>query len=194
VALCDAEPFRSPTFLDGTAPGVYAQSMPARDLRISFGRPSTRQRGFLLGHARGIMRVPRVLTSLVLGFMASSAVAGSMWLQLDPRNVNSQPLTFKIMTERSPQGGVLFYVDVESKKAVLSRNLAASLTVTSGKQLIARVDVKEKEYGSGVRFLFEVSAKYLGHSKFAFKDVGGRENPWLNDVYWFFLKDFASEK
>jgi hypothetical protein len=128
------------------------------------------------------------------GFMASSAVGGSMWLQLAPSNVNSQPLTFKVKTEKTPQGRVLYYVDVEPKKAVLSRNVAASVTVTSGKQIIARVDVKEKEYGNGLRFVFEVSPKYLDQSNFAFKDIEGREKPWLNDVYWFYLKDFPSEK
>src|SRR5258708_19184557 len=126
--------------------------------------------------------------------MASSAVAGSMWCQLDPKNVNSQPLTFKVRTEKTPQGGVLFYVDVESKKAVFSRNVAASVTVMSGKQLVARVDVKESEYGNGVRFVFEISPKYLSQSKFAFKDIEWDGSPWVNDVYWFLLKDFANDK
>lgn len=140
------------------------------------------------------MRIARILTSLAVVFIVSSAVAGSFWTQLNSRNIDSQPLAFKVKTEKTPQGGVLFYVYIESKKAVLSRNLGASLTVTSGKKEIARADIKEKEYGKAVRFAFEVSPKYLAQSKFAFKDIGGSENPWVNDVYWFFLKDFASEK
>jgi hypothetical protein len=126
--------------------------------------------------------------------MASSAVAGSMWFQLEPRNVTSQPLTFKVRTEKTPHGGVLFYVDVESKKVVLSRNVAASVTVMSGKHQVARVDVKERAYGNGIRFVFEISPKYLGQSKFAFKDIEGDGSPWANDVYWFHLKDFANNK
>jgi len=141
---------------------------------------------------RRIMRVVQILTVLAFGFIASSAAAGSMWFQLDSRNIKSQPLAFKVKTENTPQGGVLFYVDIESKKAVLSRNVGASLTLASGKK--ARADTKEKEYGKGVRFAFEVSPNYLAQSKFAFKDIGGSENPWVNDVYWFYLKDFASEK
>ena len=147
-----------------------------------------------MSFVRWTMRVAHILASLAVGFMASSAVAGSMWFQLDSRNVNSQPLTFKIKSEKTPQGGILFYVDVESKDASLSRNLGASLIVARGKRQIARVDIKEKEYGNGVRFVFEVSPKFLAQSKFTFKDIEDGEDPWVNDVYWFFLKDFASEK
>lgn len=126
--------------------------------------------------------------------MASQAIASSTWFQLDSGNVKSQPLVFRIETEKTPQGGVLFYVDVESKRSVLSETVAASLTVVRGNRQIARVDIKEKKHGNGVRFAFEVSPNYLVESKFAFKDLGGTENPWVTDVYWFLLKDFSSEK
>src|SRR6476646_960613 len=107
------------------------------------------------------MRVPLLFAALALCYMATSATAGSTWFQLEPGNINNQALSFKIKTEKTPQGGVLFYVDIESKKTVLSRNLAATLTVTSHKKEIARADIKEKEYGKGVRFVFEVSPKHL---------------------------------
>ena len=150
--------------------------------------------GFHAMNVGWIVGFVRIVFSLAVYCMAFSAFAGSMWFQLNPRNVDAQPLTFKIKSEKTPQGLILFHVDVESKDAVLSRNTGASLTVARGKQQIARVDLKQKNSDDGVRFVFEVAPRYLAQSKFAFKDIEGSGNPWVNDVYWFFLGDFVSEK
>jgi hypothetical protein len=113
---------------------------------------------------------------------------------LDSRNIGSQPLAFKVTTEKSQQEAVLFAVYIESKDVVLSRNVGASLRVMGGKKQIASVAIEKKEYKKGVCFMFEVSSKYLAQSQFQFKDIEGNKNPWVNDVYWFFLKDFSGAK
>ncbi len=139
------------------------------------------------------MLVTRISILLAMVFTAFWAEAGSFWIQLNPRNISSQPLAFKVKTERNPKGGVVFYVYIESKEAMLSRNLVASLVVTSGRKQIVCVDLEKKKCDEGVRFVFEVAPKYLAQSKFQFKDVEGSQSPYMGEVYWFFLKDFASE-
>jgi hypothetical protein len=147
------------------------------------------------------MIVIRISIALAVLFTAFSATAASFWTQLNSGNINNQPLAIEVKTETTPRGGMLFYVYIDPKKATLSLNLIASLTVEGGRTFfrrrkqIVRVEIRKQEYDKGVRFVFEVSSKYLVQSKFQFKDFGGPErNPWLHDVYYFYLKDFASEK
>jgi hypothetical protein len=142
------------------------------------------------------MRPARILIPLTVAFAALSAVAVSMVTQLDSHNIYHQRLSFTIKANKNVAQNEHFIITVEPKEATLSPFLRAHLAVVDGTNQIVSCAVENAHRDKGVVYEFEVSLRYLAKSTFSFgnmAELNGQPMP-AGDFYWFYLKDFVSEK
>jgi len=122
--------------------------------------------------------------------------------QLTASNIEAQSaingFTFAVKAEKKADG-VHFIVAVASGQATLSSFLESNLTLMDGETMIASipVELRHSDKDKSVKAEFVVAEKYLGQSSYRFINIplekDGQPAP-LQEIFWFHLSDFASDK
>ena len=143
----------------------------------------------------GIIRTLIVTVVLLAALTAPAPVTTST--RLDQKSILIQK-RFAFKVDATKMGNtVQFSVTIHPNEAAPSETLDAQLMLFNGEDEIRceKLEPLERKHRSA-SYEFEVASNYVAQSQFVFRDLGKSAGGKMDaaDSFWFFLKDFISDK